>query len=431
MLQFNEQPFGVNLGLGDSFKAQTEGAELAKYMTDEQFKNLMAVQDPSDNLAIQRAAANSAANTPQLRFDGNNFAEGVGNGISNFYAMKGYKQQQQAYKDIATQQQAYQQKRLGLANQQIAGQQREIETGNQQLPVLLPTANPEQITALQAANRASGGKLFTDLGTRLGQGYTDIGLTDPKTQAESKAKLSAEQDKLNWQRERFTALTGVPPEKLFAMGNQGALTPQMQSAWKYVYGSDPPKDALDFKQRFAQVASAVEGARGATIDNDTRGQRNQAGLDSTLLGNQHQQIVNQLEQLKAEYEPDRLASEADARHYNDTERAKKAQDAQGVLQIVDDTLKKIESGSLTDSELVAAQVRLKALGAGDALAPIVDAYQPKAVGKTAYQGGTVGTTAVNANKAGKEKDAKLVETGWQKHPSGWLYNPTTGEFKAP
>ncbi|MCE3234541.1 MAG: hypothetical protein K0Q50_721 [Vampirovibrio sp.] len=151
MLSLN-QPFGgVNLGLADTYKAQTEQAELAKYMTDEQYKNLMAVQDNTNNLALQRQAASAAASAPQLRFNAEGFADGVGNGIGNYYAMKGYKQQERAYQDLIQQERAAQtQKRELILNkinaekERTLGQQGLIEQKRPDLAPLYQYGTPEQ-----------------------------------------------------------------------------------------------------------------------------------------------------------------------------------------------------------------------------------------------------------------------------------------------
>ena len=270
MLSFDpEKPFaGLNIGTGNAFDAQSQQAQQALALTDDQYKLISQLQNPQNSLAYQRQAAAAAGNVPQLRFGGETFAEGLGNGINNYFGMRGYQQQQQGYKDIMQQQQAYQQQQANDYRTQLMAQQTRRQKGGQKLPTSLRDI-------YSALDPSAQDKLLSDTAGK---------------QLDSSSIIQASQDKLNWQRERFKALTGTYPEQVFAMGNQGALTPQMQSAWKYVYEADPPKDALDFQKRYSETANTVEGAKSAVIDNQTRGQRNQANLDGSLLENSYKQV---------------------------------------------------------------------------------------------------------------------------------------------
>lgn len=339
----SQKPFaGVNLGLDNSFAAQSQQAQQALDLTDAQYKLISQLQDPSTSLAYQQRAATAGANVPQMRFGGNDFAEGLGNGINNFYAMKGYNQQQQTFKDIATQQHAYQQNMLQMAQQQIQADANRRAGGKKELPIGLQSSY--QYLSPEAQDKV----LADEINKRLNVSYKPI-----EAEAESKATIQADQAKLNWQRERFHALTGTYPEKLFAMGNQGALTPQMQSAWKYVYNSDPPKDALDFQERYAKVASSVEGAKGAAIDNQTRGQQNQAGLDSTLLDNATKQV--NLKYAEALKQADMLVAQGKA---DEAQKLKENLD-QGMLRFNQATQ---QYAQMTQGQISLFNSQMKAIG---------------------------------------------------------------------
>lgn len=241
---------------------QSSGAQLAGYNTA--IQNALAKNFLSTSHPVDMQAAINYPDSPSLKFDADpGFSQGIGNGISNFYALKNYRS------------------RTEMLNNAVL-EQREKE--KQQRDMLAAT------TAANQERRTKG----RDLLKPEEQSFYDVLSPDEQDKilaehANAKTKsltgIETDQAKLNWQRERFHALTGKFPEQIFAQGNQGALTPQVHSAWKYVYNAEPPKDALDFKKRFAESGSSVEGYRGAKIDNETRGPRNQAALDGQLLSN--------------------------------------------------------------------------------------------------------------------------------------------------
>ena len=271
-------------GLANAFDAQKQTAAQSQLLTDEQFKQINSLIDPSDNLAAAKYAQALQGNAPQLKFDtnatgiGTGIMQGLGNAVNNTLAIRNYKQQKELGQQAYGAYQADRQRQIELANQQVQAQALQRQTQVE----WVKKNRPDLLGLFEIGTPEQRGAIITK---EIGAEYKPI-----EAKAESDSKIAADQAKLNWQRERFHALTGKYPEQIFAEGNQGALTPQVQSAWKYVYDADAPKDALDFKQRFAQVGAAVEGYRGAKIDNETRGERNQAGLDSTLLSNSVQQV---------------------------------------------------------------------------------------------------------------------------------------------
>jgi hypothetical protein len=122
-------PQQFNVGLAD---ASAQQAQMSQLMTEDQYKQLMAVYDPKVNLANNTAIQNQNPDAPKLQIGvtkgdmGEMLGQGLSGGLNNYYAMKGYKQQQQAYKDIS---QAYQQDRQRqidiMTQQQRAYQQQQ------------------------------------------------------------------------------------------------------------------------------------------------------------------------------------------------------------------------------------------------------------------------------------------------------------------
>jgi len=169
--------------LGQAFDAQQEQAGLAKLLTDEQFKQIQALNDPANNLALSKQIAQAQSNRPQYQFgvSGDNAGEilssGLGGGIKNYMSGKQYGQQVQAYQNM---QKAYQQdlaKQRELVMGQIEADQTRRQGFGKQLPQELQTIYPYLSPAQQEALQTTEvGRLYTPLkGTAEGQGQVNKG----------------------------------------------------------------------------------------------------------------------------------------------------------------------------------------------------------------------------------------------------------------
>lgn len=98
-------------------------AALAELMSKEQHDQLLKLYDPTNNLAIAKAQADAAGDYPGIKTVSNtngimdSVAQGIGAGVNNFMSVRGYKQKQQAYQNVAN------------AYQQAQAQQRELVLG--------------------------------------------------------------------------------------------------------------------------------------------------------------------------------------------------------------------------------------------------------------------------------------------------------------
>lgn len=172
MLSFDPaKPFAdVNLGLSDSFNAQTEQAQQSELMTKEQLQQLQSLIDPSTNLALMSRQAQVAGDTPGLKFGFSSsnpasmLAEGIGGGINNYYAMKGHRQQQQMYQDIIAQNQRAQAEKRDLLMGQINAQARQDQD---QLDYIGKT-RPDLLPLARVANREQRAAMMTK---EIGLGY--------------------------------------------------------------------------------------------------------------------------------------------------------------------------------------------------------------------------------------------------------------------
>lgn len=409
------QPFaGVNFGLDNVYDSQAKGAELAKYMTDEQFKNIIALQDPSTSLAYQKAAAGISNPSLTTQVNARTVPEGIMKGISagigNIQEMAQANRQRQAYRDIATQQQAYQQKQLQMAQHQIqADQQRRMKGGNVISPRLRDIYN-----TLDAAGQNKF--LADDAAKRMGVVYTPI---------ESQAKSEAAQLERTAKEKQFQAMAGMTLPEFMALANTQQITPQLQNIYNYTIGGTAPTDLVDYQERDAGLKSKQEGLYTQQLNNDVLPEVNKAKLDAQLLSNRGVELQNALKKLELEAAPEKLGAEADARQWTQKERERKTAEAEKIRQIVYGVNTLLDNGTLTPQELVTAQTQLKLLGS-NALDPIVSGFQ--SVGRL---DGTAKVTRAteNVNTMAKDKQKQLESQGFKKSPSGKWYNPTTGEWR--
>lgn len=304
-------------GLGNVFEAQQQQAQQAQILNDEQLKRYLDVTDPTSGLRLAQTAANAQGSYPSISNDiqavgpADGLLKGFTRGLENRQKLNAYKHQAAAQNDIAQQYQTAQAQRKQFLDQQIAGQHQQAGVIGQKLGgrvgELYPYLNNAGQQAALGDVLKNENALIYDPKRKNALDQIEIQNAPAKAVAAEQGNIKANQERLNDQSNRIYALTGKRPQDIFAGANTGMLTPQVQGAWRYVYGNEPPADALTTQKRVAEIGTAAEGYRGAQIENQTRGERNEASLQGQNLQNSMREVelryadtLKQLEQQAAQ-----------------------------------------------------------------------------------------------------------------------------------
>jgi hypothetical protein len=326
-------PDNAFTNLGSAFDAQQQQAGLSQLMSEEDFKRIQALNDPKTNLALMSEQAKLAGNTPTLKFGGNDFAEGLGNGINNYYAMKGYNQQNQAYKDIQNVYQQSQAKQRELVMGRIAADQARrqgaVSTIPEQLHGLYGTLNP-----------AGQDSLLGSIGTsEIGLHYDPIKTTANAIAAEVGA-------------EKVRTMRGQEFGNVDL--NSGQLSPADRERYRQINGYYP-EDAVNTRERQADLQSKEGAAYKAGVDTHTYATQQALEL-------QAKDLSNKLSAIKLQAEPYEIESRLRDSYQNHLINGTKFNQAQQAIQMWDGLLNRMKNGDMpTQGEMALFSSGMKVL----------------------------------------------------------------------
>lgn len=154
--------------LGTAFQSQQDQAGLAQLLSEEQFKQIQALNDPTNNLALAKQTADARAGYPTIDNKVEAFGpadgllKGLNQGMANRQKINAYKQQVQAYQGIQNQYQQNQAQQRELVMGQIAAHQQR-DAGAQQY---LQGANPGQAALYPYLDPAQRQSMLGGIGTK-------------------------------------------------------------------------------------------------------------------------------------------------------------------------------------------------------------------------------------------------------------------------